>query len=167
AQLTPRQGGGIALGQHAQLGTVDLEAIAGDLDRPRVVAEDRVVLEQVPERLGIGEVVDGDPLDVGPLLLRGAEHVAADATETVDPDPYGHAFVPLLYDVRKRARRPALPALGGPDPGAQQAISAVRVAGALSGPTARCRPRPRRAGRRGRAGTRRSTAGRSAGACRA
>ena len=52
--------------------------------------EHRVVLEEVGERLGIGQVVDGDPVDVGARRLRGADDVAADTAEAVDADAYGH-----------------------------------------------------------------------------
>ena len=53
-------------------------------------AEDRVVLEQVPERAGVRDVVDGDDLDVRVRLVRRAEDVAADAAEAVDADAYSH-----------------------------------------------------------------------------
>src|SRR5436305_756324 len=60
------------------------------LDRARVGPERRVVLEQLAQRPGVGEVVDGDPLDVGSALPGGAEGVAPDASEAVDPDAHGH-----------------------------------------------------------------------------
>jgi hypothetical protein len=48
----------------------------------------RVVLEQVRQRPGVGEVVDGDELQVLlASLQRGANHAATDASETVDCDP--------------------------------------------------------------------------------
>ncbi len=40
--------------------------------------------------LRIGEVVDGDDVDVGARGLCGADDVAADAAEAVDADAYGH-----------------------------------------------------------------------------
>jgi hypothetical protein len=44
----------------------------------------------VGERLRVGEVVDGDEVDVAPpRLLGGAEDVAADAAEPVDGDADG------------------------------------------------------------------------------
>ena len=66
AEVAPRQRRRVALGE-------DLDLVAVDDDARRSVAstspgkrpEDRVVLEQVGERLGVGEVVDRDELDVG------------------------------------------------------------------------------------------------------
>ena len=56
----------------------------------REVAEDRVVLQQVRERCGVGDVVDGDDVDVV-VRQRGAHDVAADAPESVDADLDGHS----------------------------------------------------------------------------
>ena len=53
------------------------------------VAEHRVVLQQVRERVRAGQIVDGDEVDV--LVAERRPHdVAADAAETVDPDPDRH-----------------------------------------------------------------------------
>ena len=82
---------GSRLVQDEDLVAVDDEAVVGELDRARVRAEDRVVAQQVRQRLVVGEVVDGDPLDVGLCRLGGAEHVTADAAEAVDSNTYGHA----------------------------------------------------------------------------
>jgi hypothetical protein len=46
----------------------------------------------VGKGLVVGEVVDGDNLDV--LALGGPEEVAADATEAVDADADGHGVLP-------------------------------------------------------------------------
>ena len=54
--------------------------------RPRI----DVVLEQVGQRRGVGEVVDADDLDVGALSHCGPEEVAADAAESVDAHADGH-----------------------------------------------------------------------------
>ena len=60
--------------------------------RRRYVAVHRVVLEEVRERLRVGEVVHGDEVEVGDaLLLRGAEDLPPDAAEAVDADANGHA----------------------------------------------------------------------------
>ena len=40
--------------------------------------------------LGVGEVVDGDDLEVSTLLSEGAEKVAANAAKTVDTNLNGH-----------------------------------------------------------------------------
>ena len=82
---------------HGNLGRValrdDLEEILADgdaavpgLDRLIQVAENRVVLQQMGQRLGVGQIVDRDEIDVR-LLLEGRAHdVAADAAEPVDTD---------------------------------------------------------------------------------
>src|SRR5690606_30806191 len=51
-----------------------------------------VVLEEVGERLVVGEVVDRDNLEVTSLGQRGAKIVAADATESVDSDLDAHEY---------------------------------------------------------------------------
>ena len=66
-------------------------SVASHLARERPVG--RVVLEQVGDRLGIDEVVDGEPLDVGPALVGGPEDVPADPSEAVDTDTYSHACI--------------------------------------------------------------------------
>ena len=87
AEVAPGQRRGIALGEH-------LDRLAVDDDRPvalgdlaREAAEDRVVLEQVGERAHVGDVVDGDELELGPGLVGGPEQVAPDAPEAVDCRP--------------------------------------------------------------------------------
>ena len=90
AEIAPRQRRRILLGEHLDLAPVDRERAVAHLDGARERPVDRVVLEQVRERPRVGDVVDRDDLDVRVGLLRGAEHVAADAAEAVDPDPYGH-----------------------------------------------------------------------------
>ena len=91
AEVAPAERGGIALLLDEDRRAVDDEAVVGELDGARVGTEDRVVAQEVRERRIVGEVVDGDPLDVGLGRLSGAEHVAADAAEAVDSNTYGHA----------------------------------------------------------------------------
>ena len=79
-----------------QLVAVDDEAVVGVLDLARERAEDRVVLEQVGERLRVGDVVHADPVDVGAPGVRRAEHVAADAAEAVDAGLQGHVVSSFL-----------------------------------------------------------------------
>src|SRR5690606_17235936 len=45
-----------------------------------------VVLEHVGQALGLQQVVDGNDLDVREVLDRAAQHVAADAAESVDTE---------------------------------------------------------------------------------
>ena len=54
------------------------------------VAEDGVVLEQMREGLGIGDVVDGYELDIF-VIQRRAHDVASDAAEAVDAYLDGHS----------------------------------------------------------------------------
>ena len=70
---------------------VDEEGTVGDLDGAAEAAVDGVVLEEVSERLGVGEIVDRDDVEVGAAALEdGAEHEAADAAEPVDANLEDH-----------------------------------------------------------------------------
>ena len=57
------------------------------------VADDRVVLQQVRQRGGVGQVVDGHEVDVV-VRHRGPHDVAADAPEPVDPHSNCHCRRP-------------------------------------------------------------------------
>ena len=96
AEISPAKRGGILLVQDEDRLAVDDEAVVGELDGSRVGAEDRVVAQQVRQRVVVGEVVDRDPLDVGVCGLGGAEDVTADAAEAVDSNTYGHFGVTVL-----------------------------------------------------------------------
>jgi hypothetical protein len=85
-ELRPRQIPRVALGEDLQLGAVDRDRAVACLDLAREAPEDRVVLEQVGQRLGVGEVVDRDELEFGARLVGGAKQVASDPAEAVDPD---------------------------------------------------------------------------------
>ena len=69
--------------------------VAGRADRHGEVAEHRVVLQQVRERRGVGDVVDRDEVDVL-VAERGAHDVAADPSEPVDAYPDGHSRLPSV-----------------------------------------------------------------------
>ncbi len=84
------------------LGLKNLEALPFHGDRVigmchlvRKVAEDGVVLQKVREGLRVGDVVDGDELDVL-VVKRGAHDVATDAAEAVDADLNGHYFLRVV-----------------------------------------------------------------------
>ena len=94
AEVAPWQCTRVTLGEHLQLLAVDKDAAVGRLDFARVAPEDRVVVEQLGECLGVGQVVRGDPFDVGVSGLSGAEDVAPDAAEAVDSNAYWHAQDP-------------------------------------------------------------------------
>src|SRR4051794_37621435 len=82
----PRPRGRVALGQALEAVAVDDDVVAVELDGARVRPEDRVVLEQMGERLGVRQVVDRHELDVRAGRLGGAEEVASDPAEAVDAD---------------------------------------------------------------------------------
>ena len=76
---------------------VDVDRVSLEPHLARVGPQDRVVLEQMRQGRSVGQVVHCDPLDLlgtGARGHRGAEDVAADASESVDPDPYGHSRPP-------------------------------------------------------------------------
>ena len=64
AELAPRQLGRVALGEHLERLAVEHDLIAFGLDLVAQRAVDRIVLEQMREGGGVGDVVDGDDLDV-------------------------------------------------------------------------------------------------------
>ncbi len=81
-------GGPVELGGVALSEDLDLLAVYGDEvgsvgDGLLEVSEDGIVLEQVGQGGGGGEVVDGDEFDVG-VAQSCAEYVASDAAEAVD-----------------------------------------------------------------------------------
>ena len=96
AAVAPRESGGIALREDLQLVAVDDESVVGVVDLPLEGTQNRVVLEQVGECLGVRDVVDADPVDVGAGCVRGPEDVAADPPEAVDSGLQGHAHAPSL-----------------------------------------------------------------------
>ena len=85
----PVELGGVALGEDFDLLAVDGDEVGAVGDLVLEVAEDGVVLEQVGEGGGGGEVVDGDEFDVR-VAESGAEDVASDAAEAVDAYLYCH-----------------------------------------------------------------------------
>ena len=62
------------------------------LNSRRQRAVHRVVFEQVGERLGVREIVDSDDLQVF-VTHRGAQHVAPDASESIDSYSNGHSVI--------------------------------------------------------------------------
>src|SRR5438552_7204309 len=79
------------------LGLENLEALAFDgngvIGMRHVVgkiSEDGIVLQKVRERVRVGDVVDGDELNVS-IVERGAHDVATNAAEAVDANLNGHS----------------------------------------------------------------------------
>ena len=93
AELAPGQVGGVTLREHLDVLAVDDDALVIVGDLALEATRDRVVLQQVSEGLVVGEVVNGDDLDVRALLESGAEEVTANAAEAVDANAGGH-YVP-------------------------------------------------------------------------
>ena len=74
-------------------------------DVAREAAVDRVVLEQVGERLGVGDVVHRDEVELlGAHRLGGPHHVAPDPPEAVDADSNRHRPLRRLDALRQRPR---------------------------------------------------------------
>ena len=89
AQVLPRKLRRIAERQHLEHIAVDRDAVALDFDLGFQVAEHGVVLQQMGERRGVGQVVHRDEVDV--LVAERRPHdVAADAPEPVDADLHSH-----------------------------------------------------------------------------
>src|SRR5437764_7552883 len=68
-------------------------AVGGDIAFE--VAEDGVVLEEVGQGLGIGDVVDRDDLEIG-STTRGTVDIAPDAAKPVDANLYRHDVLLLV-----------------------------------------------------------------------
>ena len=92
----PVELGGIALCEDLDFFAVDDEGIFGVGDFVLQVAEDGVVLEEMSERGGRGEVIYGDEFNLG-IAEGGAEDITSDAAETVDT--YFDCHVRLLLKV--------------------------------------------------------------------
>jgi hypothetical protein len=65
--------------------SLSLTAIARSAASTRPGKRPRI--EQVGERLRLGDVVHRDELEVGSGFVGGPEQIAADAAEPVDPNP--------------------------------------------------------------------------------
>jgi hypothetical protein len=66
------------------------------LYRAAEATQDAVVLEQVSQRGGVGQVVQSDYVEVGSGNPRRAEEVAPDAPEPIDSHPNCHDQSPLF-----------------------------------------------------------------------
>lgn len=96
-KLAPRQLGRIGLGGHLDCATVEHNAVAIDLDRPREATVDGIVLEQVRVGFDRRKVIDRDDLNIrAARFLDRAQNTAANAAKPVDRYPNGHAFLQLV-----------------------------------------------------------------------
>src|SRR6266540_1627489 len=136
-EVAPGQVGRVALGEGAEAGPVDRDRLLVVADLGVEPAEGRVVLEQVGQGAVVGEVVDGDDLDVLVVLgdrgglSCGAEEVAPDGAEAVDahadiahrvllvharwpvPDPAHGQARPFFTTARRRCQHPTAPGTDG------------------------------------------------------
>ena len=83
---------GIFLGQHLHLVAGRREAPVRELDFLLEATEHRVVLQEMRQHRGIGEVVDGNDVEITALRSGGPKEVAPDATEAIDSYAGGHRF---------------------------------------------------------------------------
>ena len=98
AMIAPGNVGRIGTGENAQLFAVDGNAVRRVSDRIRDRAMHRVVFEEIRERRCVGQIVDGDKLDVVRMpLQRRASDVAPDSPKSVNPN-FHHR-----YDLRHEA----------------------------------------------------------------
>ena len=104
AEVGPGQRAGITLRQHVERAPADLQPVAFHGDRFGKVAEDRIVLQQVGQRVGARDVVDRRELDIA-VAERRPQHVAADAAKPVDPDSDAHLRCLQWGDTDLRARQ--------------------------------------------------------------
>src|SRR5581483_4183644 len=97
----------VALSEHLEAIPVGGDGVALGGDVGGKATQDAVVLEKVRQRLGIGDVVDGDHVDVRRgALTDGAIDIAPDAAEAVDADLDGHPPASC------RSRSSAVPSAG-------------------------------------------------------
>src|SRR4029079_7959666 len=72
-------------------------------------AVDGVVLEQMGEGGGVGDVIDGHELELRAPLVGGTEQVAPDPSEAIDPNCHWcHALCPPSRQVRGVVRKTVL-----------------------------------------------------------
>jgi len=87
----PTELGGILFGIDLDLFPIDGNEVVAGNDVVFQVAENGVILKQMGESFGTGEVIDRDEFDFG-VSEGGAKDVASDAAKTVDSNFYSHAF---------------------------------------------------------------------------
>ena len=88
---------GIALGGDLDGAVADVDRVALDLDLAGKAAVHAVEAQQMGVGLDRTEIVDGDDLDVlAAGFGDGAQHVAADAAESVDCNPDCHDTLPAF-----------------------------------------------------------------------
>src|SRR5205814_586884 len=81
----------VALRKDAEFVAIDDDAIVGGANVGFVVAEHGVVFQQVRQRLGAGDVVDGDEVEVSASQCR-AKHVAPDSSKSINTNFDCHLY---------------------------------------------------------------------------
>ena len=107
AEVAPRKTLRVAFRKHLDGAPVDRDAVRSDSNCARKAPEHTVVLEQVGEHLGSGDVVDRDDLELRRAFSGGPEHVASDAAEAVDANFHSHAGQPPAAPISAIARSTA------------------------------------------------------------
>jgi hypothetical protein len=86
----PRQVCRVVFGERGDAVVTEGDPVVPQLDPSGEAAVDRVAREEPHELRGVGQIVDGDDLEVGAAHMSGAQHAAADAAQAVDGDPSRH-----------------------------------------------------------------------------
>ncbi len=98
-EVAPREPLRVPLGKNLDDPAVHRDTVSTGNNCPGETPEDAVVLEQVGQHLRGGDVVDGDDLEIGGTLSRGAQHVSPDAAEAVDTNSDSHAGQPPVVSM--------------------------------------------------------------------
>ena len=92
AGALPAELGQVFFGSDQDTVAIDYDVAAVDAYGPSEAPMHRVVLQEVRQRRGVGQVVDGDDLDALALriALPGSNHAATDATKAIDANANCH-----------------------------------------------------------------------------
>src|SRR5215216_7449457 len=108
SEILPGQLFGIFRRENLDRLAVNQDPIFLRLDGALEHAMDRIVLEQMRERLCVGEVVDCDELEFL-VVQRRTKYVPSDAAEAINADPYGHGICPLDDRMKVKTNKKAGP----------------------------------------------------------
>jgi hypothetical protein len=73
----------------------DAQAVTLGGNRLLQLAKDGIVLQEMSERLSVGDIVHRHEINIGIMQTR-ADHIATDASETVDTNFHSHLVDDLL-----------------------------------------------------------------------
>src|SRR5271170_3289461 len=94
----------ISFGEDLESLVVHADAVRAGRDLVRQIAQNRIIFEQVGERLRIGEIVDRHEFDIG-ILERGAQNIAPDASETVNAYFNSHLASVMMMKIQPKRMR--------------------------------------------------------------